>query len=123
MINDKVYFVFRNVKFYTCCDEPYLDITFNITMRRYVFFFRHHYFILIITGDPFYVLVRTQYSVDPGQPPPPYRLLLANRFQIYLPFWNPKDNRIYLVSRFFFILKIKDPFLGKKAKTYQIVAW
>jgi len=24
----------RNVKFYTCCDEPYLDITFNITMRR-----------------------------------------------------------------------------------------
>jgi hypothetical protein len=26
----------RNVKFYTCCDEPYLDITFNITMRRKV---------------------------------------------------------------------------------------
>ncbi|CAG2055913.1 unnamed protein product [Timema podura] len=24
----------RNEKFYTCCDEPYLDITFNITMRR-----------------------------------------------------------------------------------------
>ena len=70
MINDKVYFVFRNVKFYTCCDEPYLDITFNITMRRYVFFYRHHYFILIITVDPFYVHVRTQYSVDPGQPPP-----------------------------------------------------
>ena len=101
MINDKVYFVFRNVKFYTCCDVPYLDITFNITMRRYVFFYRHHYFILIITVDSFYVLVRTQYSVDPGQPPPPYRVLLANRFQIYLPFWNPYDNRIYLVSRFF----------------------
>ena len=23
----------RNVKYYTCCDEPYLDITFNVTMR------------------------------------------------------------------------------------------
>jgi hypothetical protein len=22
----------RNVKFYTCCQEPYLDITFNISM-------------------------------------------------------------------------------------------
>lgn len=26
--------IHRNEKFYTCCDEPYLDITFNITMRR-----------------------------------------------------------------------------------------
>ena len=30
---------FRNVKFYTCCDEPYLDITFNITMRRKTLFY------------------------------------------------------------------------------------
>jgi len=29
----------RNVKFYTCCDEPYLDITFNITMRRKTLFY------------------------------------------------------------------------------------
>ena len=34
------YFLFvRNVKFYTCCDEPYLDITFNITMRRKTLFY------------------------------------------------------------------------------------
>ncbi|KAK4300988.1 hypothetical protein Pmani_026860, partial [Petrolisthes manimaculis] len=26
-------------KFYTCCDEPYLDITFNITMRRKTLFY------------------------------------------------------------------------------------
>ena len=26
----------KNEKFYTCCSEPYPDITFNITMRRYV---------------------------------------------------------------------------------------
>lgn len=29
----------RNEKFYTCCDEPYLDITFNITMRRKTLFY------------------------------------------------------------------------------------
>nr|CAH0100300.1 unnamed protein product [Daphnia galeata] len=29
----------RNMKFYTCCDEPYLDITFNITMRRKTLFY------------------------------------------------------------------------------------
>ena len=32
-------FLIRNVKFYTCCDEPYLDITFNITMRRKTLFY------------------------------------------------------------------------------------
>jgi len=32
-------FLCRNVKFYTCCDEPYLDITFNITMRRKTLFY------------------------------------------------------------------------------------
>ena len=29
----------RNVKWYTCCDEPYLDITFNVTMRRKTLFY------------------------------------------------------------------------------------
>nr|CAI54098.1 nicotinic acetylcholine receptor, alpha3 subunit [Bemisia tabaci] len=29
----------RNEKFYTCCDEPYLDIAFNITMRRKTLFY------------------------------------------------------------------------------------
>ena len=32
-------FFSRNEKFYTCCDEPYLDITFNITMRRKTLFY------------------------------------------------------------------------------------
>ncbi|XP_062126666.1 acetylcholine receptor subunit alpha-like isoform X7 [Drosophila sulfurigaster albostrigata] len=31
--------VYWNEKFYTCCDEPYLDITFNITMRRKTLFY------------------------------------------------------------------------------------
>lgn len=29
----------RSKKFYTCCVEPYLDITFNITMRRKTLFY------------------------------------------------------------------------------------
>ncbi|CAB0002810.1 unnamed protein product [Nesidiocoris tenuis] len=29
----------RHEKYYTCCDEPYLDITFNITMRRKTLFY------------------------------------------------------------------------------------
>ncbi|XP_069948240.1 acetylcholine receptor subunit alpha-like isoform X2 [Cherax quadricarinatus] len=29
----------RNEKYYTCCNEPYLDITFNITMRRKTLFY------------------------------------------------------------------------------------
>lgn len=29
----------RNVKYYTCCEEPYLDITFNVTMRRKTLFY------------------------------------------------------------------------------------
>ena len=51
------------------------------------------------------VHVRTQYSVDPGQPPPPpiVHILLANRFQIYLPFWLAV------------FLNFEDTFLGKKA--------
>ena len=35
----EMYFYYRNEKFYTCCDEPYLDITFNITMRRKTLFY------------------------------------------------------------------------------------
>lgn len=29
----------RNERYYTCCEEPYLDITFNITMRRKTLFY------------------------------------------------------------------------------------
>ena len=38
-LNIYTFFYFRNEKFYTCCDEPYLDITFNITMRRKTLFY------------------------------------------------------------------------------------
>ena len=34
-----VFFFCRSEKFYTCCVESYLDITFNITMRRKTLFY------------------------------------------------------------------------------------
>lgn len=29
----------RNEKFYSCCEEPYLDIVFNLTLRRKTLFY------------------------------------------------------------------------------------
>ena len=29
----------RNEKYYTCCEEPYIDITFNVSMRRKTLFY------------------------------------------------------------------------------------
>ena len=40
----------RNVKFYTCCDEPYLDITFNITMRRKTLFYTVLHIIITVSN-------------------------------------------------------------------------
>lgn len=37
LINTRSFY--RNEKIYPCCDEPYLDITFNITMRRKTLFY------------------------------------------------------------------------------------
>lgn len=37
--HSQLFVICRNEKFYTCCDEPYLDITFNITMRRKTLFY------------------------------------------------------------------------------------
>ena len=51
-----------------------------------------------------YIHVRTQYSVDPSQ------------FQIDLPF-GILGQMIISGQPFFLISRIKDPFLGKKAKT------
>ena len=45
----------RNVKYYTCCDEPYLDITFNVTMRLVHIFIKINFctvlhFFLFLSG-------------------------------------------------------------------------
>ena len=54
-----------------------------------------------------------------GTTPPLYRILLANRFQnIYL-FGILRTNDYIWSVVFFWISKIKDPFLGNKTKTYR----
>ena len=69
--------------------------------------------------------VRTQYSVDPGQPPPPPPIVYFQRTDfkyIYL-FGILRTIECMWSAVFILTLKIKDPFLGIKAKTYRIVAW
>lgn len=39
LLVNNLYLYYRNEKYYTCCEEPYLDITFNITMRRKTLFY------------------------------------------------------------------------------------
>ena len=60
-------------------------------------------------------LCKDAIQCNPGHPPP-FRILLANRFQMFLPFWNPQDKRLCLVSRYFLILKIKEPFFPQNTK-------
>ena len=64
--------------------------------------------------------VRTQYSVDPGHPPP-YLILLASRFQIYLPFWT----KIIYGQPFFLNFENLRPLFGQKNKTVSKIknAW
>ena len=62
----------RNVKFYTCCDEPYLDITFNITMRRNIPTHTHHdpeKILVVVTGlgPPLTTLVLADFTIFMGK--------------------------------------------------------
>ncbi|XP_012276461.1 acetylcholine receptor subunit alpha-like [Orussus abietinus] len=56
----------RNEKFYTCCDEPYLDITFNITMRRKTLFYTVN-LIIPCTGISFLTVLVFYLPSDSGE--------------------------------------------------------
>ncbi|XP_023289253.1 acetylcholine receptor subunit alpha-like isoform X2 [Orussus abietinus] len=56
----------RNEKFYTCCDEPYLDITFNITMRRKTLFYTVN-IIIPCTGISFLTVLTFYLPSDSGE--------------------------------------------------------
>uniref|UniRef100_A0A336M209 CSON010718 protein n=2 Tax=Culicoides sonorensis TaxID=179676 RepID=A0A336M209_CULSO len=56
----------RNEKFYTCCDEPYLDITFNITMRRKTLFYTVN-LIIPCTGISFLTILVFYLPSDSGE--------------------------------------------------------
>ena len=64
----------RNVKIYTCCDEPYLDITFNITMRRKTLFYTVN-LIIPCMGISFLTVLTFYLPSDSGEK-------VSNSFQV-----------------------------------------
>ncbi|CAG9133093.1 unnamed protein product [Plutella xylostella] len=59
----------KNEKFYTCCDEPYLDITFNITMRRKTLFYTVN-IIIPCMGISFLTVLTFYLPSDSGEKTP-----------------------------------------------------
>ena len=75
----------RNVKFYTCCDEPYLDITFNITMRRKTLFYTVN-LIIPCMGISFLTILVFYLPSDSGE-----KVILLNpRYLRYFQILSPK---------------------------------
>ena len=61
-----------------------------------------------------YVHVRTQFSVDPGKPPPPLTYTSSEPISIFLPFWRTND---YIWSAVFVeFCKLKTLFWAKKKR-------
>lgn len=86
----------RNEKFYTCCDEPYLDITFNITMRRKTLFYTVN-IIIPCMGISFLTVLTFYLPSDSGEKVSVFSALtgLAPVFMF---------SFIYLFLRFIFFL-------------------
>ncbi|ESN93689.1 hypothetical protein HELRODRAFT_88426, partial [Helobdella robusta] len=55
----------KNLKFYKCCEEPYIDLTFNLTLKRIPFTF---VFILIIPCILLSVLTLVSFWLPPETP-------------------------------------------------------
>jgi len=78
----------RNERFYTCCDEPYLDITFNITMRRKTLFYTVN-LIIPCMGISFLTVLVFYLPSDSGE-----KVSLINSSDLQFPGsvsnkWNP----------------------------------
>ncbi|KAI4480856.1 hypothetical protein M0804_009953 [Polistes exclamans] len=81
----------RNEKFYTCCDEPYLDITFNITMRRKTLFYTVN-IIIPCMGISFLTVLTFYLPSDSGEKAstPPQRCVLRFGIDPKVSFLVPK---------------------------------
>ncbi len=72
----------RNEKFYTCCDEPYLDITFNITMRRKTLFYTVN-LIIPCMGISFLTVLTFYLPSDSGE-----KVRWQNIFSVWINYIN-----------------------------------
>lgn len=68
----------RNERFYTCCDEPYLDITFNITMRRKTLFYTVN-LIIPCMGISFLTVLVFYLPSDSGEKVCPFHVHKENK--------------------------------------------
>ena len=104
---------FRNVKFYTCCDEPYLDITFNITMRRKTLFYTVN-LIIPCMGISFLTILVFYLPSDSGEK-------VRKAFNSSLNIWKkhnsvsiyvqwPNSSQSYILSKFEFCQNLKSTF-------------
>lgn len=94
--NILLWFIFRNEKFYTCCDEPYLDITFNITMRRKTLFYTVN-IIIPCMGISFLTVLTFYLPSDSGEKVINYFLYDDDR-KIPTKFHSPSIEHIYIWS-------------------------
>ena len=92
-----VILLFRNVKFYTCCDEPYLDITFNITMRRKTLFYTVN-LIIPCMGISFLTVLVFYLPSDSGEKVRDNMKCISD-FQDCR-FWLTRDPEIIISKRF-----------------------
>lgn len=71
----------RNERFYTCCDEPYLDITFNITMRRKTLFYTVN-IIIPCMGISFLTVLTFYLPSDSGEKVTKFLFILLYRLDV-----------------------------------------
>ena len=102
---------FRNEKFYTCCDEPYLDITFNITMRRKTLFYTVN-LIIPCMGISFLTVLTFYLPSDSGEKANwvfywlYWHHLLHSRWHSQYPFWP-----VYMCSSYWWSRSFLPPLL------------
>lgn len=84
----------RNEKYYTCCDEPYLDITFNITMRRKTLFYTVN-IIIPCMGISFLTVLTFYLPSDSGEK---VRIRCSIRMRELIPYSNERLRHNFFVT-------------------------
>ena len=105
-------FFFRNEKFYTCCDEPYLDITFNITMRRKTLFYSVN-LIIPCMGISFLTVLTFYLPSDSGEKVEietcvisiVFVIIIIGIIVIGIIFIRREDVLIFCTTKYFYVIR------------------